>query len=70
MITVKDLKNWTKGLKDDELIGIDEGGLTLVVVDDSEEARLQQLKMFPSCDVPYIEVGGLPIVEEEGEDHA
>jgi len=64
MITVKDLKNWIKRLKDDDLVGIEEGGLALVVCQNTKES-LEQLRMFPFWDDAYIEIGGIPEEERE-----
>lgn len=44
MITVSELTEWLQSLPADAMVGVDEGGLTLVAAADSEA---------------YIEVGGL-----------
>jgi hypothetical protein len=47
---VRKIREWLDSLRDDQEVGVDEGGLCLEVVDAPEE---------------YLEVGGLPEDEEE-----
>ena len=42
---VREIKEWLDTLSDDDVVGIDDGGLCLQVVGDPE---------------PYLEVGGMP----------
>lgn len=52
MTTVEELKGWINSLKDDSVIAIDEGGLTL------------QAQKADGSDEGYYEVGGWPLPEE------
>ena len=47
---VVQLREWLATLNDDQLVGVDDGGLCLRVVDDPE---------------PYCEIGGLPEDEDD-----
>lgn len=49
---VRELRGWLDTLGDDQLVGVDEGGLCLVVAGDPE---------------PYLEIGGMPDDEEDTE---
>lgn len=51
--TVRELKEALKLLDDDDMIGVDDGGLTLVVVGD------------PGT---FFEIGGIPLDDEDEED--
>lgn len=53
--TIKELRTWLAQFNEDRLVGVDEGGLTLVVIDDDTLGLDVQ---------PQYELGGLP---EEGE---
>ena len=48
--TVKELREWLSQFGEDERIGVDEGGLTLVLEDDSKTGLKVQ---------PQFEIGGL-----------
>ena len=48
-VTKKELIEWLNGLDDDDLVGIDDGGLTLVVEDKED----------------YYEIGGIPEQSED-----
>lgn len=50
MTSKAELQRWLNRLDDDAMIGVDEGGLTLVTDDGSNS---------------YIEIGGMPEGEEE-----
>jgi hypothetical protein len=56
MISIRELKDWLEQLNDEDGIAIDDGGLTLVVFTEGETTR---------PDGNYIEVGGIPLDEEE-----
>lgn len=49
-MTVKEIREWLNSLAADELVAVDDGGLTLVVVGDERV---------------YCEVGGIPEEEED-----
>jgi len=49
-MTVREIKEWLNTLQDDDLVGIDDGGLCLEVAED------------PGT---YCEIGGLPEEEED-----
>jgi hypothetical protein len=51
---VKEVKQWLDTLPDDAVVGIDDGGLTLVCFDDRITVD------FGPVGQAYIEVGGLP----------
>lgn len=57
-ITKKELVDWLAQFNDAELIAVDDGGLTLVVVDDSPHGLKVQ---------PELEIGGITN-EEDSED--
>ena len=48
MISVSELKNWLETLAEDDFVGVDDGGLCLVVLDTDA----------------YYEIGGMPEEEE------
>ncbi len=50
---VKEIKDWLDTLDPDDGVGVDEGGLCLVVEGE------------PDC---YLEIGGIPLPEDESED--
>lgn len=53
--TVKEIRDWLNSLLDDDVVGIDEGGLTLVV---------------SPCSVNYtahLEIGGMPEQENDND---
>jgi len=47
---VSEIREWLDTLNDDDLVGVDDGGLCLRVVDNS---------------APYLEIGGMPDEEED-----
>lgn len=49
-MTVREIKEWLNTLQDDDLVGVDEGGLCLELVGDPES---------------YCEIGGIPEEEED-----
>jgi hypothetical protein len=57
MISANEFKRWANTLNDDDDVAIDDGGLTLV-------ARGPHNDTF-AFGVPYLEVGGIPLNEEE-----
>jgi hypothetical protein len=58
-LSAKELKRWAATLMDDDEVAIDDGGLTLVVLDEDGNA---------SPDDGYLEVGGIPIETDYDED--
>jgi hypothetical protein len=54
--TVKELRDWLSQFKETELVGVDEGGLTLCVVDDDAKGLSIQ---------PQFELGGLPEPDDD-----
>ncbi len=50
---VKEIREWLDTLNDDDLVGVDDGGLSLQVVDDPGS---------------YCEIGGIPEEDEDGGD--
>ena len=56
MENVKDIKAWLDELDDEEFVGTDEGGNTLLVVTADEKRRRY----------PYYEIGGIPEEVEHG----
>ena len=68
MVTGKQLKEWAAGLEDDRMIGTDDGGLVLIVLDPDEYQTGDQLevghipkssqapvgaKSCSYCDIPF-----------------
>jgi hypothetical protein len=49
---VDEIMEWLKTLREDDLVGVDDGGLMLEVVDNSAE---------------YLEIGGLPLEGDDHE---
>jgi hypothetical protein len=54
MISVTELKTWMATLEDTSSVAIDDGGLTLV-----------ELNIFNEETGAYLEIGGLPLKEDE-----
>lgn len=56
MISKKELQDWLKAIPDDGFLAIDDGGLIMVALDpEGNETK------------PYIEVGGIPLPDDEPE---
>lgn len=59
MMSVQEVKDWLDTLCPDSGVGIDEGGLALVVWPDREASEATG---------PYLDIGGIPSDDLEGHD--
>ena len=58
-IPAKELREWLSGFADDDLVGVTQGGLTLVLVTPETIEADDAV-----AGIPYIEVGGIPAEDE------